>query len=159
MTKLTNPQKIVVIGVALIVAFLTLRLLSSPSANTSEGAQEIDRDQLYALVEDGRSNDLDRLMISRSLIHQPSSEACAEAKAVASFYDSCVDVLEQAADGDCNSLIAPPEGSTIPDTLNQAKRYQTSFAEVAASICKAERPRLILIEPVSNSNAQAGIPE
>ncbi len=153
MTKLTNPQKIVIIGVALIVAFLALRLFSAPSWNTPKGAQ------LYTLAEDGRSNDVDRLPINQSIFDQPPSEACVKAKAIASFYDSCVDVLEQAANGDCKNLIAPPKGSTIPDNLIQAKRFQSSFAEVASLVCETGQPRLILIESLSNSNAQAGIPE
>ena len=152
MTKLTNPQKLVILAVTLTMAFLTVRFFSEQSWNAPEGAQKVNIDEVYTLVEARRSNKIDQLVIRRT------AETCSEAQAIASFYDSCVEVFEHNANGDCNSLIAPPEGLTIPDNLTEAKRYQDSFFQAAAYTCKSEQPRIILIEPTSNPNAKVGTP-
>lgn len=152
MTRLTNAQKLVAVTVALIMALLTARFLGEHSWNTPEGAEKVDIHEVYALAQNNRLNDVGQLYIRRS------SESCSEAQAIASFYDSCVEVFEHDADGDCNSLIAPPEGLTIPRDLTEARRYQSSFIQAAAYTCKSERPRLLLDNRVSSPSAQVGTP-
>jgi hypothetical protein len=135
MTGLSHAQKLVVIGVVLILGALGVRVLATQSIAPTEEAQKADIDEVYVLAE---RNDFDRLVPS-NVQRIRDIPGCVDELAADRFYRACFDLMQAGPEKDCTALANIPAGVTVPKDFEQAFHLKTQNYQTAPRDCQSHR--------------------